>query len=99
MLNGTLFIVTSDPSAWPKREAMTSSGYEKYPGAEEAAKRKPTDKDMRIVTPEVALALFDTASASASTSKEGESNVHFATKLDGVSFHVNDPKQFLGHYL
>lgn len=83
-MNGTLFIVTSDPESWPKREAMTSSGYKKYPGAEEAAKRKPTDKDMQILTPEAAQDLFRT---------------DHATRLDGVSFHINDPDQFLAHYL
>ena len=84
MMNGTLYIVTSEPETWPKRQAMTSTGREKYPGVDEAAKRKPTDADMQILTPEAAQNLFRT---------------DYATRLDGVSFHVNDPKQFLGHYL
>ena len=83
-MNGTMFVVSDAPALWPERRLMTSSGYGTYPGPEEAAKRMPSDKDMQIITPERAQELFGTTSA---------------TNLDGVTFHVNDPKQFLSHYL
>lgn len=62
---------------------MTSTGYPNYPGVEEIRKRKPGDKEMQIITPERAQEIFGT---------------QYATRLDGVTFHINDPKQFLSHY-
>ncbi|KAF8756742.1 hypothetical protein RHS01_04543 [Rhizoctonia solani] len=53
---------------------------------EEVAKREPTDKHMRIITPKEASELF------------GENGSGTATNLQGVTFLVNDPPQFIQHY-
>ncbi|KAH8110811.1 hypothetical protein DFH11DRAFT_1513893, partial [Phellopilus nigrolimitatus] len=82
-INGTLFVVTSTPENVPERRLLISSGYGIHNGEEEVRKRRPSDKDMRIVTPEEAQHLFGT---------------HAATRLDGVSFFINDPNQFISHY-
>ncbi|KAI5115650.1 hypothetical protein M0805_002772 [Coniferiporia weirii] len=82
-LNGTLFVVTSTPHTVPERYLMTSSGIEVLHGEENKLARLPTDKDMRIVSPDEAQRLF---------------GMHSATRLEGVSFFINDPKQFVSHY-
>ncbi|THH08866.1 hypothetical protein EW145_g2425 [Phellinidium pouzarii] len=82
-MNGTLFIVTSFPDIIPERKLLTSSGYEVFNGEEEKRKRLPSDKDIQVISPKEAQRLFGT---------------HEATHFDGVSFFVNDPRQFIAHY-
>ncbi|CAE6492007.1 unnamed protein product [Rhizoctonia solani] len=86
MLNGTIYVVVPDPSSIPDRRMMISSGYEVWNPPEEVAKREPTDKHMRIITPKEASELF------------GENGTGTATHLQGVTFLVNDPPQFIQHY-
>lgn len=81
-LNGTMYIVTDEPETFPERRMMVGSGYIVLNGADEVAKREPTDKDMRIVSTNEARQLFGT----------------FANRLDGVTFLNNDPQQFIRHY-
>ncbi|KAL5536741.1 hypothetical protein ACEPAF_564 [Sanghuangporus sanghuang] len=83
VFNGTMFVVTSTPEEIPEPKLLTSSGYEIFNGPVERAKRKPSEKDIRIVTPEEARVIFGTQSA---------------IRLDGVSFMNTDPKQFIKHY-
>lgn len=83
IFNGTMYIVTSNPDSIPARKSLTSSGIEFYNGPGEPEKRLPTDKDIQIVSPEQARLIF---------------NVNSASLLDGVSFLVTDPKQFISHY-
>ena len=83
-MNGTIFVVTSSPEAIPERKFLTSSGYDiRGGGEEEVRKRLPTDKDIRIVTPDEAQRLF---------------GVQAATRLDGVNFLITDAKQYITHY-
>jgi hypothetical protein len=85
MLNGTMYVIVQDPSSVPERRMMTSSGYEVWNPPEEVAKREPTDKHMRIITPKEAAEIFrDDLSAPGSGT---------ATHLQGVTFLVNDPPQ------
>lgn len=84
-MNGTIFIITSDPKAIPKLRLITSSGYEIWNGAVERAKRIPSDKDIQIISPEKAQLMFGSERRS-------------ATRIDGVNFLVTDPKQFITHY-
>jgi hypothetical protein len=58
MLNGTLYIVTDEPSKAPDRSVMISIGVPIEPGAVEQAKRVPTDKEMRIISPREAKVIF-----------------------------------------
>jgi len=82
ILNGTYFAVTDKPQDFPPIRLMVSSGYEVHNGAEEVAKREPTDKDMQIISTKQAKALFG----------------RYANRLDGVTFLNNDPPQFIQHY-
>lgn len=68
-VNGTFFIVTDEPDSFPERRMMVGSGYVVKNGAEEVAKREPTDKDMRVISTKEARRLFGT----------------FANRLDGVT--------------
>lgn len=68
-VNGTMFIVTDEPEAFPHRRMIVGSGYIVKNGAEEVAKREPTDKDMRVISTTDARRLFGT----------------FANRLDGVT--------------
>ena len=86
VFNGTLFVVTSDPDSIPEKKLLTSTGYGLYVtdgDKAERAKRAPTDQDIQVISPEQAQVIF---------------NVNSASLLDGVSFLVTDPKQFLRHY-
>ncbi|KDQ20223.1 hypothetical protein BOTBODRAFT_27641 [Botryobasidium botryosum FD-172 SS1] len=82
IFNGTIYIVTDSPKSFPERRLMISSGYDVRNSKEEVLKREPTDKDLRFVRPAEARRLFGTS----------------ATRVDGVSFIVNDPPQFINHY-
>lgn len=62
---------------------MTSTGGEIWNDEESIAHREPTDKDMKIIFPSEANRLFVG---------------HAASRVDGVSWVVNDPPQFLDHY-
>ncbi|KAG9083086.1 hypothetical protein FRC07_014020, partial [Ceratobasidium sp. 392] len=90
MLNGTVYVVLSDPSSAPARRMMTSSGYEVWNPPEEVAKREPTDKHMRIITPKEAAEIFGDNGPTPGTGT--------ATNVQGVTFLVNDPPQFIQHY-
>ncbi|KAI0070552.1 hypothetical protein K474DRAFT_1653669 [Panus rudis PR-1116 ss-1] len=82
ILNGTVYIVTDHPELVPDRALMTSKSIVIKNGPEEELKRRPTDKEMRIISTDEARQLFGTQ----------------AERLDGVSWLVNDPKEFVTHY-
>jgi hypothetical protein len=82
MLNGTLYIVTDEPSKIPDRSVMTSIGVPIEPGAVEQAKRVPTDKELQIISPRQAKVFFGPD----------------AELIDGVSWLANDAHQFVTHY-
>lgn len=57
-LNGTLYIVTDDPASLPDRKFMISTALRIANGPVEAAKRIPTDKELRVVSTTDAKTLF-----------------------------------------
>lgn len=64
-----MFIVTDKPETFPEIRLITSSGYKVYNGAEEVAKREPSDRDMQVISTKEAKKLFG----------------RFANRLDGVT--------------
>jgi len=60
VLNGTAYLVTSEPENVPGRKYMTSTSRPIANEPEEVAARLPTDKEMRIISPEEARQLFGT---------------------------------------
>ncbi|TDL23888.1 hypothetical protein BD410DRAFT_786555 [Rickenella mellea] len=84
LLNGTLYIVSSNPpTSFPELRLMYSTGREVRNGKEEELKRFPTDKDIRIISLTEARTLFGTS----------------ATRIDGPNWLVNDAaNQFITHY-
>ena len=63
LLNGTLYVVSDDPSKIPDRDLMISTGAPIENGPVEEAKRVPTDRDMQIITPQQAKLLFGSSDA------------------------------------
>ncbi|KAL4064269.1 hypothetical protein V8B97DRAFT_1875995 [Scleroderma yunnanense] len=82
VMNGTVFVVTDVPQTIPPRERLTSTGIEIKGDPELVAARFPTDRELRIISPEEAIRLFGSG----------------ATLIDGVTWMVNDPPQFIRHY-
>ncbi|TDL21873.1 hypothetical protein BD410DRAFT_803963 [Rickenella mellea] len=82
ILNGTLYVVSFNRTSFPELRLMYSTGRNLKNGKEEASKRLPTDKEIRIISPVEARRLFGTS----------------ATRIDGPNWLVNDPKQFINHY-
>ena len=57
-LNGTLYVVTDDPASVPDRNFIISTALRIANGPIEAAKRIPTDKELRIISTANAKTLF-----------------------------------------
>ena len=57
-LNGTLYIVTDDPASFPDKNFVISTALKIANGPIEAAKRVPTDKEMRVISTADARTLF-----------------------------------------
>ncbi|KAG8929799.1 hypothetical protein FRC01_003755 [Tulasnella sp. 417] len=79
---GTLYIVTDNPSEWPAIRMMTSTGLPSENTPGNAESREPTDKEMRIISMKDAEKLWGKR----------------VWPVNGVSFLVNDPRQFVSHY-
>lgn len=58
VLNGTLYLVTSFPELLPSISSMISSGEPMTDDPEDVINRLPSDKDLRIISPDDALLLF-----------------------------------------
>lgn len=82
VMNGTVFVVTDKPETVPPRKMLTSTGVEIKNDPASIAARLPTDREMRIVSTAEARELFGTD----------------ATLIDGFTWMVNDPPQFIPHY-
>ncbi|KAF9230729.1 hypothetical protein BU15DRAFT_91056 [Melanogaster broomeanus] len=82
LLNGTVFVVTDDPETVPKRQTMISTAVNIANGPAAVASRVPTDKEFRVISTDDAKALFGTS----------------ANLIDGTTWIVNDPPQFVTHY-
>ncbi|TFY74287.1 hypothetical protein EWM64_g9724, partial [Hericium alpestre] len=82
LLNGTLYLVTNEPHIIPDRKFMISKGIPIENGAEAEAARLPSDREMQIITQDEAKKLFGTG----------------ANRMQGVTWLVNDPRQYITHY-
>lgn len=58
VLDGTLFIVTDDPASVPEKKFMISTALRIANGPVAAAKRLPTDKELRVISTAEAKTLF-----------------------------------------
>ena len=95
MANGTLFVVSSHPSSdFPDIKFMTSTGLPAENTPENIAARMPTSKDLDFITPEQALARWGPP-ATETQSQTARNRVY---SVQGNTFLVNDPSQFLDHY-
>ncbi|KAJ7457674.1 hypothetical protein B0H11DRAFT_2063041 [Mycena galericulata] len=79
---GVVFIVSDEPHRIPDVTAIYSKGVDIEIGEEAERSRLPDDNDIRIISTAEARALFGTG----------------AQLLDGVTYFVNDPPQFIRHY-
>ncbi|KIJ65844.1 hypothetical protein HYDPIDRAFT_27072 [Hydnomerulius pinastri MD-312] len=82
VLNGTVYIVTDEPDKVPSLETMTSTAVKIDNGAVAVASRLPTDREIRVVSTDEARVLFGAG----------------ADLIDGTTWLVNDPPQFITHY-
>ncbi|KAL4079337.1 hypothetical protein J3A83DRAFT_4208905 [Scleroderma citrinum] len=82
VLNGTVYVVTDELETIPPRERMISTAINVRNGKEAVAARLPSDQEMRIISTEEARKIFGTA----------------VGVIDGVTWLVNDPPQFITHY-
>ncbi|TRM68338.1 hypothetical protein BD626DRAFT_393668 [Schizophyllum amplum] len=79
---GVMYVVSDDKSKVPPVKDIVSKGIFMKNGPGEEDKRLPTDKDIQIISTREAKKLF------------GDS----ASIIDGVSWLINDPPQFITHY-
>ncbi|KAF7365444.1 hypothetical protein MVEN_00417400 [Mycena venus] len=79
---GVVFIVSNEPHSIPNVSAIYSKGVDIEVGEENELARLPDDTDIRIVNTTEARDLFGSG----------------AQILDGVTYFVNDPPQFVRHY-
>ncbi|KNZ73606.1 hypothetical protein J132_10742 [Termitomyces sp. J132] len=89
MSNGTLYILSSNRS-FPEIRMMTSTPLPAFNTPENIAAREPNAQQMDFVTPEEAQARWG------GKSQLGE--INRVLSIEGNTFFINDPDQFLGHY-
>ncbi|KAF9487953.1 hypothetical protein BDN71DRAFT_1404003 [Pleurotus eryngii] len=90
MAHGTLYVVTADREAFPSIGRMTSTGIEvKNPNNIE--EREATPGDMDFLTPEQAKALWG-------PDHEIGETLNRIVSIEGNTWLLNDPHQFLRHY-
>ncbi|KIY69339.1 hypothetical protein CYLTODRAFT_393975 [Cylindrobasidium torrendii FP15055 ss-10] len=82
VLNGTVYIVSDKPDEVPDVSMIYSKGIEIKPGKEAEDSRLPGPSDIQVISSKEAKAMFGSA----------------AMIIDGVTFLVNDPQQFITHY-
>lgn len=82
VFKGVVYVVTNEPGVLPSVNAIYSKGLFIQNGRAAKASRLPTDADIRVISPEEARGLFGTG----------------AQVLDGVTYFINDPHQFVSHY-
>ncbi|KAJ8516777.1 hypothetical protein ONZ45_g5928 [Pleurotus djamor] len=82
MMNGTLFIVSDEPQHVPNVSLILSKAKYIWNGPEHVASRLPDDDDIQVISTKRAKQLFG----------------NDAQIIDGVTFYVNDPPQFVTHY-
>ncbi|KAF9046494.1 hypothetical protein BJ165DRAFT_1345463 [Panaeolus papilionaceus] len=79
---GVVYVVSDNPNSVPDPSYIYSKGINIKPGKEAEDSRLPTDEDIRVISTSEARQLFG---ASART-------------IEGATFLVNDPPQFVTHY-
>ncbi|KAI0070599.1 hypothetical protein K474DRAFT_1669885 [Panus rudis PR-1116 ss-1] len=90
MANGTLYVVSSLPrSSFPDIRFITSTGLPAENTPESVAQRMPTSENLDFITPEQASARWGPIEPL------GANRVW---SVEGNTFLVNDPSQFLDHY-
>ncbi|KIK36942.1 hypothetical protein CY34DRAFT_810851 [Suillus luteus UH-Slu-Lm8-n1] len=82
VLNGTVFVVTDFPSSIPDRLTITSTAVDIFNGEDAVNSRTPGNREMQIISTDQAQRLFGSS----------------AESMDGVTWLVNDPPQFITHY-
>ncbi|KIK91684.1 hypothetical protein PAXRUDRAFT_617656 [Paxillus rubicundulus Ve08.2h10] len=82
LLNGTVFIVSDEPKQVPDRKTIISTAVKIDNGDVAVASRLPTDRELRVISTDDARELFGTSPA----------------LIDGATWIVNDPPQFITHY-
>ncbi|KAG2352962.1 hypothetical protein BDR07DRAFT_1435423, partial [Suillus spraguei] len=82
VFNGTVFVVTDFPSSIPNRLTITSTAVDIFNGEDAVNSRTPGNREMRVVSTDQAQRLFGSS----------------AELMDGVTWLVNDPPQFVTHY-
>ncbi|KAI4517334.1 hypothetical protein K525DRAFT_211140 [Schizophyllum commune Loenen D] len=80
--NGTMYIVSDNRASIPDVKEVMSKGIFVKNGPEEERKRLPTSEDIQVISTREAKRLFGTS----------------AQIIDGVTWLVNDPPQFITHY-
>lgn len=95
MANGTLYVVSSHPqSDYPDIKYITSTGLFAVDSPENIAARMPTRRELSFITPEQARLRWGPPRAKLAS--KGARNRVFS--VQGNTFLVNDPSQFLTHY-
>ncbi|KAJ7729707.1 hypothetical protein DFH07DRAFT_849928 [Mycena maculata] len=88
MSNGTLFIVSDNPSEFPEIRMMISTGLIALNEPENIAAREPTSHEMAIISTQEARSRWGANGISATA----------ILPVEGNTFLVNEPAQFLRHY-
>ncbi|KAH8818877.1 hypothetical protein DL96DRAFT_1534369 [Flagelloscypha sp. PMI_526] len=83
VFKGVVYVITTNKESVPDTSAMYSKALKIFPGKEAEDERLPDDNDIRIVTPAEAKQIFGTKGAGL---------------IDGLTFLINDPVQFITHY-
>ena len=73
--------MTSEPELIPELRYITSSGVDLKNGPEEPTRRLPSDKDIRVVSPAEARALFN-------SNKDYSNKLNWAMRIDGMNFNM-----------
>lgn len=96
MSHGTLFVVSSQPrDAFPEIRLITSTGLPAENTPENIAARMPTEKDMDFLTPVQARQRWGPRHA---VNRKGQMEKNRVWNVEGTTFLINEPKQFLDHY-
>ncbi|KAF8158227.1 hypothetical protein B0H34DRAFT_797639 [Crassisporium funariophilum] len=82
LLNGVVYIVSDQPAAVPDVRFIYSKAIFIKDGQESEPERLPTDEEIRVISSKQAKKLFGTG----------------AQTIDGNTFLVNDPPQYITHY-
>ncbi|KAI0266733.1 hypothetical protein BC834DRAFT_873254 [Gloeopeniophorella convolvens] len=90
MADGTLFILTDDPESFPDIKFMTSTGLPALNTPESIAERMPTSRDMSFISPAEARRRW--------VGIEATKEPNRIYPVEGSTFLLNDPGQFLNHY-